>query len=270
MRTTDDGAHRLEAFFARLRAARAPLLMLDYDGTLAPFRVERDAAVPYPGVREALNQIVAAGRTRVAVVTGRAAHSLPPLLGLARPVEVWGSHGAERLRADGAYEPARLPAAAAAGLDEAAAWLAGAGLAERGERKPSAVALHWRGLGRAEAARIAALAGPAWGAIARRAGLELRPFDGGLELRAAGLDKGRAVRALLEEAGPDAAAAYLGDDLTDEHAFAALRGRGLTVLVRPEPRETAAELWIRPPDELLRFLSRWHEATTARSEQQGA
>ena len=51
--------------------------------------------------------------------------------------------------------------------------------------------------------------------------------------------------------------AYLGDDRTDEDAFRALRGRGLSVLVRAEPRETAADAWIRPPEELIEFLRTW-------------
>jgi trehalose-phosphatase len=253
---------RLSSFFATLPLARLSLLLLDYDGTLAPFTVERDLAAPYPGVCEALNRIVGTGHTRLVMVTGRAARSLPPLLGLDRPVEVWGSHGAERLRADGTYTPAFTPADARSGLSEAWNWLAQAGYAPQGERKPTALALHWRGLADDEAAALRARAEQAWSAIARRCGLLLRPFDGGVELRAAGFDKGRPVRTLLAEAGPGAAAAFLGDDLTDEHAFAAMRGHGLTALVRPEPRPTVAELWLRPPEELLAFLHRWHQAAS--------
>jgi trehalose-6-phosphatase len=54
--------------------------------------------------------------------------------------------------------------------------------------------------------------------------------------------------------------AFLGDDLSDEAAFRAVRRigkRGLSVLVRREFRETAAEIWLRPPGELLIFLERW-------------
>jgi trehalose-6-phosphatase len=53
--------------------------------------------------------------------------------------------------------------------------------------------------------------------------------------------------------------AFLGDDLSDEAAFRAVRRigkRGLSVLVRREFRETAAEIWLRPPGELLVFLER--------------
>jgi trehalose 6-phosphate phosphatase len=78
-----------------------------------------------------------------------------------------------------------------------------------------------------------------------------------LEIRARAADKGEAVRAFLEEIGADAPIAYLGDDNTDESAFKALQGRGLTVLVRPKWRTTAAQFWLKPPEELLDFLGLW-------------
>jgi trehalose-6-phosphatase len=65
------------------------------------------------------------------------------------------------------------------------------------------------------------------------------------------------VRTILAESLPDAAVAYLGDDRTDEDAFRALNGKGLTVLVRPEYRPTAAEVWLQPPQELIQFLEEW-------------
>jgi trehalose-6-phosphatase len=59
---------------------------------------------------------------------------------------------------------------------------------------------------------------------------------------------------------PTATAAYLGDDTTDEDAFAVLRGRGLTMLVRAEQRPSQAEYWLRPPQDLLAFLDAWIHA----------
>jgi trehalose-6-phosphatase len=55
----------------------------------------------------------------------------------------------------------------------------------------------------------------------------------------------------------DVAAAYLGDDLTDEDAFKAIKGKGIGVLVRSELRPTAADIWLTPPKDLLEFLSVW-------------
>ena len=43
----------------------------------------------------------------------------------------------------------------------------------------------------------------------------------------------------------------------------ALQGRGLTVLVRRERRKTAAQAWLKPPEELLDFLVRWRDACRA-------
>jgi trehalose-phosphatase len=80
-----------------------------------------------------------------------------------------------------------------------------------------------------------------------------------------GRNKGEAVEAILAEAGGQGAGpvAFLGDDITDEAAFRAVRrlGRlGLAALVRLEWRETAAEVWLRPPAELMAFLERWLQA----------
>jgi trehalose-6-phosphatase len=72
--------------------------------------------------------------------------------------------------------------------------------------------------------------------------------------------KAAAVETLLAETPEPRAVAYLGDDLTDEDAFAALSGRGLAVLARTEPRPTAADWRLDPPAELLDFLERWRRS----------
>jgi trehalose-6-phosphatase len=62
---------------------------------------------------------------------------------------------------------------------------------------------------------------------------------------------------VLSETAEDTAIAYLGDDITDEDAFRAVKVRGLGILVRTEFRETAADVWLRPPEELASFLQLW-------------
>jgi trehalose-phosphatase len=249
----------LDRFFAELGRAEKRALLLDYDGTLAPFHTQRDQAAPYPGVREILGAMQRAGHTRLAVVSGRAIADLAPLLGLDPPPELWGTHGWERQLPGGARELATLAPAAVRGLDAALALALARGLAERCERKPTSLALHWRGLPAPAAQELRAWARQHWSQLAHSAGLATHDFDGGVELRAPGRDKGDAVRTILGELGEGAVAAYLGDDLTDEDAFAAIKGRGLAALVRDEPRSTAADVRLRPPDELLAFLKRWHK-----------
>ena len=138
-----------ERFFARLRRASRRILLLDYDGTLSPLRPQRDQARPYAGVREALEMLLAAGHSRVVIVTGRAVHDLLPLLGLDRPPEIWGCHGWEHLDAQGRYHPPRLDEGFRRILEQARLQLKGLPEAEqRCEIKPASLAFHVRGLPR--------------------------------------------------------------------------------------------------------------------------
>jgi len=235
--------------------------MLDYDGTLAPFSVDRGHAVPYDGVLRLLQQIVDTGRARLVFVTGRNAVEIDPFLPLRPAPEIWGSHGLQRLRPDGTCDMPDIPADVAEVLGDAKRWLDYQGFGELAEIKPGSIAAHWRALpfGEAEEIRGKILVG--WFPIADRASLKLLEFDGGVEMRFPDLDKGDAVRIVLAETAPEVPVAYLGDDLSDERAFRALGTRGLTVLVRRRQRRTAAQIWIKPPEELLEFLSRWLAAS---------
>ncbi|MBK9709730.1 MAG: trehalose-phosphatase [Kouleothrix sp.] len=245
------------AFFQQVARARRRLLMLDYDGTLASFTKDRDQAYPYEGVRERLQRLVRSTTTRIVVVSGRAIANLRPLLGVEPLPELWGTHGWERLSSNGIYQLPSLPAQTQQVLNAEVAALRAAGLAEHHEEKPAGVAVHWRDLPPAVMDRIQAFVGPRWAHIHPSAGLEVHAFDGGLELQAVGRTKGWAVRQLLDEETPEAAA-FLGDDYTDERAFDALAGHGLCVQVRTELRQpTGATLWLRPPEELLAFLDDW-------------
>jgi trehalose 6-phosphate phosphatase len=244
------------SFLDRLRAAPERILLLDYDGTLAPFTTERDKAVPYPEVVPVLEGIIACG-TRVVLITGRSARELAELAGLQPRPEIWGSHGAEHLGSDGNYTLASGLAPYREGLEMAAACLQGKGFDQHIECKPGGVALHWRGMSRPEASKLKSQVLQRWLPLLLQHRLKLLEFDGGVELRAPGFNKGDAVRTILAETAPHAALAYLGDDTTDEDAFEALRGKGLTILVRPETRSTAAEIWLQPPKELVQFLQDW-------------
>jgi trehalose 6-phosphate phosphatase len=248
----------LLAFFESIKTAPARVLMLDYDGTLAPFHIDPARAVPYPAVSAVLEEIVAAGGTRVVIVSGRPADEVPPLLALKERPEIWGSHGWERLLPDGRRVVEQPGSEARTALSDAAG--AVSALVSEGarlERKLASIALHWRGIDDALAASIATRAEASWLPIAGAGAVEILRFDGGLELRAVGCNKQYAVKGVLSETPQESAVAYLGDDITDEDAFRALAPRGVGVLVRPQVRETAADVWIRPPDELVAFLRHW-------------
>ena len=252
------------AFFDRVRKAPARVLLLDYDGTLAPFSADRDRAYPYAGVRDALERLLAAGRTRVAVVSGRAVRDLEPLLGLDPLPEIWGSHGLEHRDADGSRQETPAAPRAAREIEETCAWIADQGWERLLERKPFGLALHARGVPQGEFTRARDAVVLRWQAILQAAGLDSLEFDGGIEWRPSGKHKGDVVGVILSKMEPNTVVAYLGDDRTDEDAFQALSGRGLSVLVRGEFRVTAADLWIRAPEELLEFLLAWEKAARDR------
>jgi trehalose 6-phosphate phosphatase len=247
----------------KLKTAPASTLLLDYDGTLAPFQTERRHAYPYPGVVPLLEGILKCERSRVVIITGRPIVDVTPLLSPLHNIEVWGSHGLEHLLADGTYRQLPIDSKTVALLSQAESWLIAAGLAQSTEVKPGGIAVHWRGMSAVEIESIHARAQKGLSAFAERSELKLLNFEGGLELRVSHPDKGDAVASILSALDHKAQVAYLGDDLTDEDAFRVLNSCGLSILVRPEYRETNARIWLRPPDELIDFLAQWLNGVSA-------
>jgi trehalose 6-phosphate synthase/trehalose 6-phosphate phosphatase len=274
-------ANPLDQLFDVRLLARRRVLILDYDGTLAPLRApaadgrndrgeSRFAAAPYAGTRELLARIRAHPAARLVFVSGRPAREMADMLALSPRPEIFGVHGWEHLTRSGQLVRAIVPAQARARLDEVRALharfdAAGAVL----EDKHAAIAVHWRGRGVEQVREIRALLAPFEApadAPARLDGVFLQPFDGGIEVRAHGPSKGSIVRSVLREETRDAVVAYFGDDLSDEEAFRALGTRGIGVRVLPAaaPRDAArrpthAQLTLRAPDELHAFLARWTE-----------
>lgn len=236
------------------------LLMLDYDGTLAPFVRDRDHAYPYPEIPALLDELLQHCATRVVIVSGRSAEEIPFLLGTSQPVEVWGSHGLERCKPDGSYWRAPLPTEIEEAFVCIGRDLARAGMGTLSEVKAGGVAVHWRGLTPLYAQEVKGSAYRLFSKYINIPGLLVQAFDEGVELRVRACNKAEAVRTLLAECSEDAAIAYLGDDTTDEDAFRALAGRGITILVGPTFRFTAAQFWLRPPEELIGFFKAWIRA----------
>jgi len=241
----------------RLRAAPRSVLMLDYDGTLAPFHVDRFAATPYPGVEERLVILSTIPQVRLVLVSGRSAGELHDLLRPDIRAEIWGSHGRERLRSDGTYELFALSPVQRAALEQVGLEMSALGFSETLEVKPTSLAVHWRSFEAAMQERIRSLVQSAFARIGQPGGLHLLPFDGGLELRSTDRTKGTAVAEILSQELDDVPVAYLGDDLTDEDAFVAVGNTGYSILVRSEVRASFARYWLRPPEELLEFLDGW-------------
>lgn len=209
-------------------------LFLDFDGTLVELADAPDA-IEVPGeLAGLLRRLAERLEGRLAIVSGRSLADLDSHV-RCRGVAMSGSHGLELRLADGR----QLPLAAPAALDAARAEIARFAGRDPGlliEDKPASVALHYRRVpDRGD--EVAAL----MERLAAASGLLVQHGKMVAELRPPGADKGDALRALMREpAFAGARPWFVGDDLTDEHAFAAagdLGGAG--VLVGP-PRATAA------------------------------
>jgi trehalose 6-phosphate synthase/phosphatase len=88
-------------------------------------------------------------------------------------------------------------------------------------------------------------------------GIPLEVIQGNrvVEVRPLGVNKGKAVQALLEPGDSTTLVLYIGADLTDEDTFRVLNARGLIVLVANPLRSTAAQYYLRDPEEVECFLS---------------
>lgn len=241
------------------------LLMLDYDGTLAPFTTQRDKALPYPGVQLMLQNIMLTGRTRVVIISGRDVCDTASLLNLDPCPEIWGLHGLQHRAPNGASKMSPLDPRTLAALSDAERWLTYQNLRETAEFKTGSIAVHWRGFDESRADELRGRVLLGWKPIADSSDLELLDFDGGLEICSPEADKGEAVRSILRGMPAGSPAAYLGDDLTDERGFVAIQGHGLSILVRPRWRHTQAQLWLKPPQELLHFFARWLAVTAGQN-----
>lgn len=222
----------------------------DFDGTLAPIVDDPASAWPLPGVPALLGRLAQRYR-RVAVISGRPLTYLLDKLGAVPGVELAGLYGLERAEGGDVVElPAakRWRAVVATVAEEAeAAAPPGVGV----ERKGLALTLHAR-----KAPQHATWVVSFSEAQAAVTGLEAHRGKMSVEMRPpVGADKGTV---LSELAGGLSAVCFLGDDLGDLPAFAALaamRREGITTLAvavsgpeAPEALCLAADLTVDGPE----------------------
>lgn len=198
-------------------------MLLDIDGTLSPIvKNAAEARVPEP-TRKVLTE-VAKRYGLVACVSGRRAADARAMVSIGSITYI-GSHGAELLKAG--WTESVLDPAVREWAERVDAFRRQADTTElrrsrvRIEDKGPIVAFHWRGAPDEDAARGAA---DALAARAEAAGLEVHWGRKVMEARPpVRIDKGAGVANLLRDASVTAAM-FVGDDVTDLDAFAALRG----------------------------------------------
>ncbi|SDY25532.1 trehalose 6-phosphatase [Saccharopolyspora shandongensis] len=222
-----------EALPAELRRvivqlARTPRLLVacDYDGTLAPIVADPTQAKPLPESVHALRSLAALPATTTAVISGRALRDLATLSRLPAEVYLVGSHGSEfdvgfvhELEPEATQLRTELQIA----LQDIVRGKPGVTL----ENKPASVAVHVR---RAEAEVAEEVLDTVRTGPAAWEGVQVTEGKAVIELAVVQTDKGNALDALRHQVGATAAI-FLGDDVTDEKAFARLHGPDLGIKV---------------------------------------
>ena len=219
------------------------VLFLDFDGTLVPIADRPDAIAVDPPLLALLEQVQDRLEGRVILVSGR---STADLRRWVEPsdVRLVGSHGLER---EG------VTAKRSAALDDCLPYLRDLQAQHAGvivEEKPFGAAIHFREAPDAETACRAA-------AVHVAATTDMRVLPGKMvfEIKPADGNKGTAIVAMMTEpAFAHRKPVFIGDDMTDEYGFAAVRDLGgAGILVGPE-RETAALFRLEDVDHVHRWL----------------
>ena len=241
----------------RLFSGRSPAVFLDYDGTLTPIVEDHTKALLDDAMRTAVTAL--AERCPVAVVSGRDLAMLRKLVAIDN-LYYAGSHGFEIAGPKGQVTSMERGVEYLPLLDEAEQELRRK-LAEipghSVERKRFSVAVHYRQVSRDQLEELKAIVDEV---------LERHPqLLGGRGKKVLEIlpdldwNKGEAVLWLLEQLQldrPDILPVYIGDDITDEHAFRVLAEGGLTIVVRGEDqRPTAADYAVADTDEVRGFLA---------------
>ncbi|MFT3661059.1 MAG: trehalose-phosphatase [Gordonia sp. (in: high G+C Gram-positive bacteria)] len=228
----------------------------DYDGCVAPIQPRPDMAVPNPASLAALTECGTRAGTLAAMVSGRARADLAEISGADDGLTLVGSHGAEF---EGGFdepltvEQGQLLDRIIADFRGIAAQFPGTSV----ETKPASTTLHFRNASPDDAAAAMTLAetGPAgWRGVHATKGKAV------IELAVIETSKGLALDRLRRAFGAEAVL-YLGDDVTDEKAFAHLHRRdtvgepaGRDVGIKVGDGETIAEFRIPGTDQVAEVL----------------
>jgi trehalose-phosphatase len=250
-------------------AARRPAVLVDFDGTLSAIVDDPDAATLLEGAADALKMLAA--ECDVVILSGRDLADVVSRVGVPG---VWyaGSHGFELVAPDGTHHHNESAACAVDVLERVAAELRERFAHRDGvrvEQKRFAVAVHYRNAGPEALREVTATAHT----VAQRSGLRISHGRKAIELRPnIGWDKGKMLKWMLHRIdGPDpVVAVYIGDDLTDEDAFDAVRYDGVGIIVQhgeDGDRPSAARFALDGPEAVCEFIERLAQEVTAQRDE---
>ncbi len=237
-------------------------LFLDYDGTLAPIAESPIKAIISEDTKELLRRLSQNPRCKIAIISGRALENVRNLVGV-RGIVYIGNHGLE-IEGPKLKFKSVVPAGFKEMLKKIKNDLNKKLSSVKGiffEDKGYVLSLHYRLVDEKEVPSIQTIFHET--VITYLVGNKIKISNGKkvLEIRPPlDWDKGKAALWLLARQkfvlkGKEIFPIYVGDDLTDEDAFKALKNKGATVFVGV-PKKSEAKYYLRNPKEVKVFLKK--------------
>ena len=242
---------------------RPLFIFLDFDGTLAPIAKTPAKAVIPEETKRILKILSRKAFCKVAVISGRSLVDIRAKLNGLNDVIYSGNHG---LEIDGpgiksspmvslGYIMAikRIKIA----LGKMTSVIKGALL----EDKKFSLSLHYRLVSDKQVPRLKEVFNSAVTRYAASGRVQVREGKKVLEVGPPSKwDKGKVVQWLLSrhgfaKRGKNILPVYIGDDLTDEDAFKALKNRGITIFVGRRNKSSNAKYYLRDTGDVARFLN---------------
>jgi len=242
--------------FDRL-AEKTPVFFLDYDGTLTPIVQHPEDAVISDEMRDTLSDL--AGCFTVAVVTGRDKEDVRDFIRLDNLIYS-GSHGYVTSGPEGLYMEHEESEKIIQTMDKVEHdlhdLLDGQAAGVQIDRKRYAIAVHYRN---AEEKDVPFVFEVVEKMLEKYQNLKSGEGKMVVEIKP-DIDwhKGKAVLWIYEALGlakkPDHIPVFIGDDVTDEDAFKALKGKGLGILVENRGQNTAADYSLKNVFQVRQFF----------------
>jgi len=253
---------KIEEFLRCVGEALLSALLFDCDGTVPQFLVDRTRSLPYPGAADLPRRITDGGANALG---HRHQKGCSRSGSIARPT---AAHlkcvctACNDLRPDGTCEMPQIALYVALVPDDARRWLNYQETPDLAEIKPGSIAVHWRTFSETAVSGIRSRILLEWLRVADRISLKLQEFDGGVELRMADLDKGDAVRMVVEEVAQMSPTPIWAPTPRMNALFRFLRSWSDS-FGPATPWRTSAQEWLQAPEDLLEFLFWRQKATVA-------
>lgn len=237
-------------------------LFLDYDGTLAPIAETPHKAIISKETRALLERLAEDKNCRVAVISGRGLRDIKERIGLKNIIYV-GNHGLElegpKIRFEAPVSPRYKKALNAIknNLSQKLAVFKGAMLEDKG----LSLSLHYRRADRKSIPQIKTAFHEAVIVYLVKNRIRIKPGKMVLEIRPPlEWDKGKMALWLLARqrfTGGESGVLplYVGDDITDEDAFKALKHTAVTIFIG-KPRSSYAKYYLKDTSDVRELLRR--------------